>query len=267
MIQKIRPRLHFVGFVIVVCAFLDVCCQIYFYNFDALHMSYARMLIAISIIGLLMGALSPSALIACLASVISVALGIALYYITFLSTGLEIFFYKLGGIYWLCVQLLVGGLSGLIGRHLVVLLSDLRERRAVANETAQTTKLHEQGPRRRVTGIAWLWPAIYALVIFVIVFGHWLMVNKIATESKEGKQWMDLIRRIINLEYNAKEIYSAQKESPTEANIRRKEVLTRLKKDEKQYLLSHPKEFPNAYRMFSNSIKENNRNQSGTPTH
>jgi len=262
---KIKPFLSFTSFVIVMsaCVGFDIFCHVNFENIHTLYESYALIIIATSCIGLFIGALSPSLFVACVASVVSIALGTLIAGYIYASTASEIFFDNLGSLYWLGHQLLVAGLSGLIGYQLAALLSDFRKKRIETNETAQSSKLSIQGVRKEVSRVAWLWPIVEALIIFGAIFGHLLIMNNVIMEKKAGRQRLIMIF----LERNAKNIYSLQKNSPTKAGIQRAELLSQLKSNDKQYLHSHPKEFPNAYRMFSIAIKENNRQQSGTPTH
>jgi hypothetical protein len=272
--QKVKSHIRFVGFGIVVCAFglLNFVGQNILASvspFDASDVAFVGLLIGSLIIGLIIGALSRSARLACWAGMISIAIGMIAYGFFYNPSFLINIIYFIGGFYWHFAQLAVGGISGLIGFQLKVMLTDFWRLRATIQKAKHPT---ESSQESTITPAAFRRTVIYILIVFFIIFGQEMITYKIILDNEAGQLRKfelenRLDYRVLMWEKSAQGLYEFQKDHPKEADrftAYKLGSLNLIKQDEKHYLLSHPKEYPNAYRMFGADLKKEIRVQNET---
>jgi hypothetical protein len=179
--SKLRRYLN-ISFAIVVATRLDAYCQVNILtiNDTAFHIDgqSVHLLFTAAVLGAVVGALSPSAIIAYIAGTVPVALAIAA---TTYLTNFD--WFDSHSLLWRGIPLLVSGLGGLLGYFLMPSIS-LWWRRRFRGQYEGT----EMAPQR--TGAKGPIPSrlllpIYALIILGIVFFYWQQAKAKAAKMEE----------------------------------------------------------------------------------
>jgi hypothetical protein len=187
--SKLRRYLN-ISFAIVVATRLDAYCQVNILttNHAAFHIDGQSVLLLFTaaVLGAVVGALSPSAIIAYIAGTVPVALAIAAT--TYLT---NFYWFDSHSLLWRGIPLLVSGLGGLLGYFLMPSITNWWRRRFPGRYEGTETAPQKTGTKGPIPTRLLL--TIYTLIILGVVFFY---VQRARTEAAEREAFWGSDRKI-----------------------------------------------------------------------